>query len=160
MKRKPVIAVIGGNHCSAKIARVAEEVGRLIAERGARLVCGGLGGVMEAAARGAKSAGGETIGILPGDTWKDANPFIDIPIATGLGYARNILVVRAADAVIAINGNYGTLSEVAFSLIEKKPIVSLESWEVDPGIHKAKDSKEAVELVFRLIGPTESDGES
>lgn len=151
MKRKPIIAVIGGNQCSAKIARVAEEVGCLIAERGARLVCGGLGGVMEAAARGAKSAGGETIGILPGDTWKDANPFIDIPIATGLGYARNILVVRTADAVIAINGNYGTLSEVAFSLIEKKPIVSLESWEVDPGILKAKDPQEAVELAFRFI---------
>jgi len=160
MAHQPVIAVIGAGDAPADVRALAFEVGCEIAAHKAVLVCGGLGGVMEAAARGAKSAGGETIGILPGDTWKDANPFIDIPIATGLGYARNILVVRAADAVIAINGNYGTLSEVAFSLIEKKPIVSLESWEVDPGIHKAKDSKEAVELVFRLIGPTESDGES
>jgi uncharacterized protein (TIGR00725 family) len=151
MKPKPMIAVIGGNRCSAKVARLAEEVGRLIAQRGACLVCGGLGGVMEAAARGAKAAGGETIGILPGFSRGEANPYIDIAIPTGLGYVRNALVVRAADAVIAINGSHGTLSEVAFSLIERKPIVSLDSWEVDPAVHKAKNPKEAVELAFQLI---------
>ena len=151
MNRKPLIAVIGGSECSERIARLAEEVGRLIAQRGARLVCGGLGGVMEAAARGAKSGGGETIGILPGKDPRQANRYIDIPITTGLGYVRNVLVVRAADAVVAIDGKSGTLSEVAFAMIEKKPLVSLESWDVDPSIRKASNPYETVELAFHLI---------
>ena len=151
INRKPVIAVIGGSECSDRIANLAEEVGRLIAQKGGRLVCGGLGGVMMSAAQGAKAAGGETIGILPGHDSQAANPYIDIPIPTGLGYVRNVLVVRAADGILAIGGKSGTLSEVAFSMIERKPIVSLESWDVDPSIHKAKDPLEAVELIFRLV---------
>ena len=151
MTRKPLIAVIGGGECPERISKMAEEVGRLIAERGARLLCGGLGGVMEAAARGAKTGGGETVGILPGSDPDEANPYIDIPIATGLGYVRNVLIVRAADGVIAVNGKSGTLSEVAFSMIEKKPLISLESWEPDATIQKAKDAHESVEMVFKLI---------
>ena len=151
MNRKLLIAVIGSGECSDRIARLAEEVGRLIAEKGARLVCGGLGGVMIAAARGAKAAGGETIGILPGNDPREANPYIDIPIPTDLGYIRNALVVRAADGVVAISGRYGTLSEIAFSMIEKKPIICLESFEVDSSIQKAKDAGEAVKLIFKMI---------
>ena len=151
MKRKPHIAVIGGEECTNRVEGLAEEVGRLIAQRGGRLVCGGLGGVMMAAARGAKSAGGETIGILPGNDRGDANPFIDISIPTGLGYVRNVLVVRSSDAVIAIGGRSGTLSEIAFSLIEGKPVIGLESLQVDPPIPKAKDPHDSVETIFRLI---------
>ncbi len=158
MNRKPLIAVIGSSECSDRILRLAEDVGRLIAQRGARLVCGGLGGVMEAAARGAKAAGGETIGILPGSDPGEANPYIDIPIATGLGYVRNVIVIRASDAVIAIDGRSGTLSEVAFSLIERKPIVGLESWDVDASIRKANDPQESVEMAFQFIGDGKSRG--
>ena len=107
---------------------------------------------MEAAARGAKSAGGQTIGILPGTNPDEANPFIDIAIATGLGYIRNVLVVRASDAVIAIEGKAGTLSEIAFSLIERKPVVSLGSWDADPSVVKAESPDDSVQKVFRLIG--------
>jgi uncharacterized protein (TIGR00725 family) len=151
MNRKLIIAVIGGGECSDRIERLAEEVGRFIAQKGARLVCGGLGGVMIAAARGAKTAGGETIGILPGNDPREANSCIDIPIPTGLGYIRNVLVIRAADGVVAIGGKYGTLSEIAFSMIEKKPIICLESLEVDPSIQKANTPGEAVEWVFKMI---------
>jgi uncharacterized protein (TIGR00725 family) len=151
-KRKPLIAVIGAGECSGRMAGLAEDVGREIARRGSVLVCGGLGGVMEAAARGAKAGGGQTVGILPGSDPGQANAYIDIPIATGIGYIRNIFIVRAADGVIAIGGKEGTLSEVAYSLIEKKPLVSLESWEVDPSILKAKDPQEAVALIFQMLG--------
>jgi uncharacterized protein (TIGR00725 family) len=152
MDRKPIIGVIGGNHCSPDVENVAAEVGRRIAEGGGILVCGGLGGVMAAAARGAKQADGQTIGILPSDRAEDANPFIDIPIVTGMGQARNLVIVKTADVVIAINGEYGTLSEVAYSLIFGKQVISLNSWDVDPKILRAKDAKESVELAFRSIG--------
>ena len=112
-KTKKFIAVIGAEHPSQEEARLAEEVGRELARRGAILICGGLGGVMEAACKGASSEGGVTIGILPGDNPKTANPYVQIPIVTGIGYARNIIVVRTARAVIAIDGSYGTLSEIA-----------------------------------------------
>jgi uncharacterized protein (TIGR00725 family) len=111
------IGVIGGNRPQQKFAKFALEVGTLVAGRGAILVCGGLGGVMEEAARGAKQAGGLTIGILPGDNPSDANPYIDIPIATGLGYTRNSLVAMNADVLIAVDGEYGTLSEIAYGRI-------------------------------------------
>ena len=138
------IAVIGGHQCSPEIARVAEEVGKRIAEKGATLVCGGLSGVMEAACRGAKQGGGKTIGILPGHDKADANKYVDIPIITGLGYMRNNLVVKNADGVIAIDGKEGTLSEIAFALQMKKPIVGILTWDI-PGVTKAKDAQEAVE---------------
>jgi uncharacterized protein (TIGR00725 family) len=107
---------------------------------------------MEAAARGASEAGGLCIGILPGGQSKEANPYIHVAVPTDMGHARNVIIVRTADALIAIDGKYGTLSEVAFALIMEKPVVSLGSWEVDPKVLKAKDPKEAVELAFGAIG--------
>jgi hypothetical protein len=140
------IAVIGGHSCSADIARIAEEVGKGIAELGATLVCGGLSGVMEASCRGVKSAGGKTIGILPGHNKAEANRYVDIPIATGLGYMRNNLVVKNADIVIAIDGKEGTLSEIAFALQMKKPILGIQTWDI-PGIMKVKDAQGAIDWI-------------
>ncbi len=122
---KPLIAVVGGSSCSTEEAEWAVVVGQLLAERGAVLVCGGYGGVMEAAARGAKQAGGVTIGILAGTDPRDANPHIDIALATGMGEMRNALLVRAAGAVIAIGGGWGTLSEIALALRIGTPVVGL-----------------------------------
>jgi uncharacterized protein (TIGR00725 family) len=137
------IAVIGGHDCSKKVAAIAEEIGRVIAQMGATLICGGLTGVMEAACKGAKSAGGKTIGILPGHDAQEANPYVDIPIATGLGYMRNNLVVKNADIVVAIDGKEGTLSEIAFALQMDKPIVGIDTWDI-PGVEKAKSAEEAI----------------
>lgn len=128
----------------------AEQVGRELAARGAVLVCGGLGGVMEAACRGAKDAEGTTIGILPGSDRSAANRFVDVAIATGLGEARNALVVRAADAVIAIGGGYGTLSEIALALKAGKHVVGLGTWEID-GVEPAGSPDAAVEAVLRNL---------
>jgi uncharacterized protein (TIGR00725 family) len=124
------IAVIGSGSASAKEARAAEMIGADIAEAGAVLVCGGLGGVMEAACKGAKSKGGTTVGILPGLNRHDANPHVDFPIATGLGEARNAIVASSADAVIAVGGEYGTLSEIAFALRAGKRVVGIDSWDL------------------------------
>lgn len=137
------IAVIGGHSCPPDIAKIAEEMGREIARMGATLICGGLGGVMEAACKGAKSCGGKTIGILPGHDKKEANPFVDIPIATGLGYMRNNLVVKNAEIVIAIDGKEGTLSEIAFALQMEKPILGINTWDI-PGVIQVKDVQEAM----------------
>jgi uncharacterized protein (TIGR00725 family) len=123
-------------------------VGRLLGERRAVVVCGGLGGVMEAACRGAKRAGGTTIGILPGADRGAANRFVDVAIPTGLGEARNPLVVRAADAVIAVGGGYGTLSEIAFALKAGKRVVGIDSWDVE-GVERAGSPEAAVETVLR-----------
>jgi len=122
---KPLVAVIGGSTCTSEEAEWAALVGRLLAEQEAVLLCGGLGGVMEAAARGAKQAGGLTVGILPGSDPADGNPFIDVPLATGMGEMRNALIVRAAQAVIAIGGGWGTLSEIALAQRIGTPIVGL-----------------------------------
>jgi uncharacterized protein (TIGR00725 family) len=125
----------------------AERVGALVAQRGAVLVCGGLGGVMEAACRGAKSSGGTTVGLLPGADRAAANRFVDIAIPTGLGEARNALVVRAVDAVIAVGGGYGTLSEIALALKAGKRVVGLGSWEIE-GVEAAESPQAAVEAVL------------
>ncbi len=125
------------------MVKIAEETGKGIAQLGATLICGGLGGVMQAACKGAKSAGGKTIGILPGHDKKEANPYVDIPIVTGLGYMRNNLVVKNADIVIAIDGKEGTLSEIAFALQMKKPILGINTWDL-PGIIQVKDAQEAI----------------
>jgi len=122
---RPLVAVIGGSTCTSEEAEWAGVVGRLLAEQEAVLLCGGLGGVMEAAARGAKQARGLTVGILPGSDRADANPFIDVPLATGMGEMRNALIVRAAQAVIAIGGGWGTLSEIALAQRIGTPIVGL-----------------------------------
>ena len=139
------VSVIGSG---AEWEEAAEEVGRLLAERGAAVVCGGLGGVMEAVCRGAREAGGTTIGILPGADRAAANPFVGVAIPSGLGEARNALVVRAADAVIAVGGGYGTLSEIALALKAGKPVVGIGTWDID-GVISAPDPGTAVETVLR-----------
>lgn len=147
---RKLIAVIGGRRARKDLLREAEAVGRLVAERGAVLLSGGLGGVMEAASRGARKAGGLTLGVLPHDHRRNANRYIDIPIATGLGIGRNVIIARSADAVIAVGGEYGTLSEIAFSLQMGKPVVGIKTWTID-GVLEAKDAHEAVARVFELI---------
>jgi len=144
------IGVIGGNHPGTEFLKIAYEVGRLIARSGAILVCGGLGGVMEKAARGAKEAGGWTIGILPGNRTSEANASIDIPIATGLGYTRNSLVAMNADVLIAVDGEYGTLSEIAFGCIYGKKIIGIGTWDIK-GIVQAKSAEEAVEFALKSL---------
>ena len=124
-----IIAVIGSSQPkSEEHIHLAEEVGRELARRGITLVCGGMTGLMEAACRGAKSAGGTTIGILPGHSPKEANEYVDIPIITGMGYTRNVIVVSTGRAVIAIGGAYGTLSEIGFALSYDIPVVGLKTW--------------------------------
>ena len=145
------IGVIGDAVCSEKIMGLAEEVGREIAKRKGVLVCGGLTGVMEGAARGAKKEGGLTIGIIPSESADDANPFIDIPIVTGLRDARNIIVVRSSEAIIAIHGKYGTLSEIAFALKIKVPVIGLHTWDISQDIIIASNAVDAVEKAFDLI---------
>ena len=151
-----IIAVIGASQCSKEIAQIAEDVGRELAKRGVTLVCGGLGGVMEAACRGAKMEGGLTIGILPGTSRHDANPYVDIPIVTGVGEARNVIVVRSAQAAIAVSGEYGTLSEIAYALKLGIPVIGLGTWQLAKGgrevrdIVVAKTPKEAVEKAIAL----------
>lgn len=147
-----IIAVIGGGACPPDIYALAQEVGREIARRGHFLICGGMSGVMEAACKGAKSAGGTTIGILPTGDIHDANAFVDIPIATGMGYARNVIIVRTAAAIIAVDGEYGTLSEIAHALGFFVPVIGLQTWtlvrgngETDRGIVVAKSPREAVD---------------
>ena len=125
-----LISVIGAGEPTPEIALLAEEVGRELAKRGATVVCGGLGGVMEAVCKGAKSAGGTTIGILPTDDPKDANQWVDFPICTGLRYARNVIVVKSGRAVIAVGGAYGTLSEIGHALGDGIPVIGLKTWEL------------------------------
>lgn len=127
--------------------RIAEDIGRLIARRNAILVCGGLGGVMEAATKGAKDEGGITVGILPQEHKKGANPYIDIPVATGFGEGRNVIIIRTADALIAVGGEYGTLSEIAFALKMGKPVVGINTWDIK-GIIKAINPEDAVKKAF------------
>ena len=142
------IGVIGAGKCDQSIAMIAEEVGREIAKCGAVLICGGLGGVMQAASCGAKQEGGTTIGILPGNSREDANPYIDIVILSAMGHARNAIIAQSCDALIAIDGEYGTLSEIALSLKMGKTVVVLESkWEID-GTMVAKNAQEAVEMAL------------
>jgi len=150
-ERKPVIAIIGAGKCSKKLRDQAAEVGRYVAEHGGIVVCGGLGGIMEGAARGAKEGGGLTIGILPMDTPDEANEFIDIAIPTGFGEARNIMVVRSADAVVAFPGKYGTLTEMAFALHAGKPLVAVNAWKLGDEIQQASTAAEAAELVMKAV---------
>ena len=123
---KPIVAVVGGSICTPVEAQLAEELGRRLAEAGAIVICGGLTGVMEAGAEGVRAAGGLTIGILPGNDRHDANAYIDIPLATGMGEMRNAVIVRAAGAVVAVGGGHGTLSEVALALRIGTPVAGLQ----------------------------------
>jgi len=141
-----IIGVIGAGSCEAGLYEAARQAGRLVAEAGCALVCGGLFGVMEAAARGAKEAGGLTLGLLPGDDRGSANPYIDLIVPTGMGEGRNFLVVRAAEALIAIGGGHGTLSEIALGLKTGKLVVGLATpWASVPGVLKAGSPEEAVQ---------------
>ena len=149
--RKKVIGVIGASACSDEIGKIAEEVGREIAKRGAVLICGGLGGVMEAACKGAKSEKGMTIGILPMKERRRANSYVDLPIATGFGEGRNVIIVQSSDGIIAVSGKYGTLSEIAFALNARLPIVGVSTWEIDAPVIRAESGKEAVEILFNKI---------
>lgn len=156
LNRKIVIAVIGASEASPEEARLAENVGRELARQGAVLVCGGLGGVMEAACRGASSTGGLTIGILPGDNAKTANPYVQIPIVTGIGYARNVAVVKSAQAAIAIGGSYGTLSEIAHALQSGIPVIGLNTWsfsrndKADTSVIRVQNASDAVAAALSL----------
>jgi uncharacterized protein (TIGR00725 family) len=153
-----VIGVMGASRCDEATSEMARRVGVLIAQRGAVLLCGGRGGVMEAAARGAKEAGGLTIGILPGMNASETppNPYIDVAIFTGLRDGRNWVNVCASDAIIAVSGGYGTLSEIALALKVGKPVVLVHSWELPPReaapLYVAQTPEEAVEIAFREIG--------
>ncbi|MCL5021895.1 MAG: TIGR00725 family protein [Nitrospirae bacterium] len=147
---KKVISVIGGRRVEKKLLVEAERLGRLIARMGFVLVCGGLGGVMEAVSKGAKAERGTTVGILPQDHKRDANDYIDIPVVTGLGIGRNVIIVRTADAVIAVGGEYGTLSEIAFALQMGKPVVGIDTWDIK-GIIAVKNAEEAVEKVVGML---------
>ncbi len=147
---KILIAVIGGHKCNDEVEQIANNLGKNIAKVGAILVCGGLSGVMEAVSKGAKQANGTTIGILPGEDKAEANAYIDIPIATGLGFTRNTIVVGCADAVIALPGEYGTLSEIGFALNAKKPVIGIGTWDIS-GVIVVKDAREAIDKIKELL---------
>ncbi len=136
------ISVVGGSNPDSETATLAVEVGKVVAERGAVLICGGLGGVMEAAARGAKEKGGLTVGILPGYDKESANHFIDIVVRTGLGHARNILVVASGDLIIALPGSHGTRSEISVALLLGKQVIGLKAWGTITGVHQVDDLRD------------------
>ncbi len=144
MERPHHIGVIGAGTCTKDCYSLAREVGFQIGKKGWLLVCGGLGGVMEAAAKGCSEAGGMTVALLPGLDKTLANPYIQVPVPTGLGEGRNLLVVRASEVLIAISGGYGTLSEMALALKAEKPVVGLDTWGHIPGVHYVSDPAEAV----------------
>lgn len=150
-RRSPLIGVIGAGSCPGGIEELAREVGREIAHSGGIVVCGGLGGVMAAAARGAREAGGRTIGILPGPSIHEANAYIDFPIATNMGHARNAIIVQTAEAFIAVAGGYGTLSEIALALKIGKGVVALRCEFAIPGVRSVDGAKEAVREALTII---------
>jgi uncharacterized protein (TIGR00725 family) len=149
MKKDVYIAVVGPSAATPTEHALGEEIGRLIAEAGAVLVCGGLGGLMEAAASGCAAAGGRSVGVLPSETRAGGNPYLTTVVATGMGEARNAIVVRTADAVIAVRGEFGTLSEIALALKMGKPVIGLGTWEL------AKDG-EPVDAIVRAESPSDA----
>ena len=150
--RIPLIAVVGGASCSPEEALLAEQVGRLLAQRGYGVVCGGRGGVMAAVCRGANQMGGVTVGILPGEDAHQANDWVQIALPTGLGEARNALVARAGQGMIAVGGSYGTLSEIALALKMRKPVAGLQSWAIE-GVFAASSPEDAVQYVLDACAP-------
>ena len=129
--QKVTVSVIGGHEITKEIEQIAQKVGQIIAKEDAVLICGGLDGAMKAAAKGAKSAGGLTVGILPGKDKKDANPYIDIALPTSIGYARNTIVACSADLIVALPGSHGTRSEISYGLVFGRPIIDLGNWNVE-----------------------------
>jgi len=153
-----IVGVIGSTKADPDILRLAEEVGSEIAKRGAAVVCGGLGGVMEAVCRGARREGGLTIGIIPSDEKNDANPYVQIPIVTGMGMGRNVMLVKTADVIIAVGGEFGTLSEIAHALNIGKKVIGVRTWELEkargrpiPNLIVASDPKQAVDIAMNSI---------
>lgn len=153
-----IIGVIGGSTCTDEVYKFAKSVGEGIAKKNGIVICGGLSGVMEAVCKGAKSAGGTTIGVLPGFSKADANEYVDIPIITGMGTARNIIIVSTADVVVAMEGSAGTLSEIALALNIGKPVVAVKTWDIikqenlpEELIHIIDTPEEAVERVMDLV---------
>jgi len=146
------VAVVGSGTASGELYEKARAVGRLIAERGGIVVCGGLSGVMEAAARGATEAGGTAIGILPDEHRRRQNEYISYSVATGAGQARNLAVVCSGDIVIAVGGEYGTLSEIGFARKVGRPVVVVEGWDLGEHVTAAGSPEEAVEAAFGLLG--------
>lgn len=149
--RKHIIAVIGGRQAPEHLQTEAFKVGSLIARAGCILITGGLGGIMEAACQGAKEEGGQTLGILPGEFRDSANPYVDVPVATGFGIGRNVIIARTADALIAVGGQYGTLSEVAYALQMGKHVVGIGTWDIE-GVEVAADAMEAARKVLERLG--------
>jgi len=145
-----IIGVIGGSHADKKHLELAYETGKLIAQNGAILICGGKQGIMEAACKGARDIGGMTLGILPSDSNDEANQYVDIPIASGIGTARNKIITNTGEAFIAINGRYGTLSEIAYALDAGKTVAGLDSWDIE-GVKKAATPDEAIRIVIESL---------
>jgi len=150
-KNRRYVAVIGAGAATPELLTVAREVGRELAAAGAVLICGGLGGVMAAAAQGAREAGGVSLGVLPGPDRREANPFLTFALPTNLGHARNIIIAHAADALIAVGGGYGTISEAAIGLKLGKPVIALlADWDL-PGLRRAATPAAAVQAALGLI---------
>ena len=153
-----IVGVIGSSKADPDILALAEEVGSEIAKRGAAVVCGGLTGVMEAVCKGARKEGGLTIGIIPSDSRDDANPYVQIPIVTGMGMGRNVMLVKTADVVIAVGGEFGTLSEIAHALKSGKTVIGLRTWKLEkahtraiPDLIEVDSPKKAVDLALSVI---------
>lgn len=161
--KKLIFAVIGSNSCSRQEAAIAEQVGVEIAKVDGLLICGGKGGIMEAACRGAKKFGGTTIGILPDEDYSAVNKYVNIPIVTGMGEARNIIIVRSADIIIAISGEYGTLNEIALALKIGKPVIGIGTWELSKkgkkvkSIIQASDAHDAITKALAIIKQRKSE---
>ena len=149
-KQKYTISVIGARACGPKEAKLAHSVGKMVAELGCVLVCGGLKGAMEASCHGAKEVGGLTIGIIPGQEKSDANPYVDIALPTTMGYSRNVIVAASADIVIALPGSYGTESEICYALVYGRPVIDLGGWKIK-GMIKARSVADAQRIVKKLL---------
>ncbi|MCM8757472.1 MAG: TIGR00725 family protein [Candidatus Omnitrophica bacterium] len=148
--RKWIVGIVGGRNCSKEVEKLAQELGKNLAKVADFLVCGGLGGVMKAVCKGFKSKGGVTIGIIPGYDKNDANPYVDIVIPSGLGLARNVLVVKTADVVVALPGEYGTLSEIAYCLQFGIPVISFRSWDIK-GVIKVNSLEELIIKIKQIL---------
>ncbi|MDP8267049.1 MAG: TIGR00725 family protein [Candidatus Aceula meridiana] len=157
--QKITISVIGGHDVNREVENLAHKIGEIIANMEAILVCGGLSGVMEHASKGAKMAGGITIGLLPGKEKKDANPFIDIALPTSLGFARNTMVACSVDIIVALPGSHGTNSEICYGLVYKRPVIDLGNWNIK-GMIKVENLEQAENKIKELIGQIKSGRES
>ncbi len=151
MSGGPYVAVVGSGTAAGELYEKAREVGRLVAERGGILVCGGLSGVMEAAALGVREAGGVSIGVLPDEDRGRANSYLSYSISTGIGHARNLAVVCSGEVIVAVGGEYGTLSEIGLALKVGRPVVALESWDLPGHVAVASSPEEAVEAAFEAV---------